>query len=81
MFICSTKSNGTRFTTNCPVSSMWRNVSLQPPPLALMPRVTIGGSEHMTLKNENGAAFTWPVAERVTTQAIGRGTTVKDRIL
>jgi hypothetical protein len=34
------------------------------------------GSDPKTLKKENGAAFTTPVASRVVIQAIGRGKTV-----
>ena len=42
---------------------------------------TIGGSTHETVKNECGARLSTPAAERVDTQAIGRGTTTEVSIL
>ncbi len=38
---------------------------------------TIGGSAQETVKNECGARLSTPAAERVETQAIGRGTTTE----
>ena len=41
-----------------------------------MPRQITGGKPEKKLKTENGAAFVLPDSSSVTTQAIGRGTTV-----
>src|SRR3546814_18648785 len=46
-----------------------------------MPSATMGGSLLTTLKKENGAAFSRPSGDRLTTHAMGRGTTTLDSSL
>jgi hypothetical protein len=48
-----------------------RSVSFAP----TLVNCTIGGSTQETVKKECGARLSTPAAERVATQAIGRGTT------
>ncbi len=60
-----------KFTTNSPVASMLRTVSLRPSEL----NSTTGGRPLATVKKECGARLPRPSASTVETQAIGRGTT------
>ena len=55
---------------NSPVASALRSESFSPTDV----NCTIGGSVLATVKNECGARLSTPSADRVTTQAIGRGT-------
>ena len=68
---CSSSVSEEKLTTNSPVSSMLRTVSLRPSEL----NRTTGGRPLATVKNECGARLPWPSASTVETQAIGRGTT------
>src|SRR5271156_3350875 len=78
IFIRSRTSSDTRFTTNCPVSRIFRRVSFGRPGSWLpIPIPTTGGSPANPLKKENGAAFNCPCKSCVTIQAIGRGTIVE----
>ena len=63
-------------TTNSPVSTALRSESLVPTEV----NCTTGGSTELTVKNECGARLSTPAAERVDTQAMGRGTTTLLRI-
>ena len=65
-----------RQTTNSPVSSTLRSESLAPTEV----NCTMGGRTQETVKKECGARLSTPSAERVETQAIGRGTTTLVRI-
>src|SRR5262250_1627433 len=77
MTIGSTVFSETRFTTNSPVSRMFRRVSFGLPGSWLLTPIPItGGSPENALKKENGAAFNRPLAFWVTTHAIGRGVIV-----
>ena len=67
----SKRRSGVTLTTNSPVASMLRRVSLRPTDV----NVSIAGSVLATVKNECGARLSTPPAERVLTHAIGRGTT------
>jgi len=58
-------------TTNSPVASTFRNVSLVPTEV----NCTIGGRAEATVKKEWGARLCAPSADSVDTHAIGRGTT------
>ena len=69
--ICSSIDSEAKLTTNSPVSSTLRTVSLRPSEL----NSTIGGRPLATVKNECGARLPCPSASTVETQAIGRGTT------
>ena len=64
-------SSVTTLTTNSPVSSMLRRLSLRPTEV----NCTTGGSWLDTVKNECGARLSTPAADVVDTHAIGRGTT------
>jgi hypothetical protein len=68
---CSNSGSVARQTTNSPVASTLRNESFFP----TLVNWTMGGSTQETVKNECGARLSTPSAERVETQAIGRGTT------
>ena len=68
---CSSSDSEEKLTTNSPVASMLRTVSLRPSEL----NSTTGGRPLATVKNECGARLPCPSASRVETQAIGRGTT------
>ena len=70
---CSNSSSGVRQTTNSPVASMLRRLSLRPTEV----NCTTGGVTPATVKNECGARLSTPSAERDDTQAIGRGTTTE----
>ena len=65
-------------TTNSPVSSMLRSVSLGRKAVSHfrnpMEIEIVGGREVTPLKNEKGARLSMPAALRVVTQATGRGT-------
>ena len=71
--ICSKSGSGARLTTNSPVAFAFASESLRP----IDVNCTIGGSAQETVKNECGARLSTPAAERVETQAIGRGTTTE----
>ncbi len=74
MLVALTTSNsgsGVTLTTNSPVASMLRRVSLRPTEV----NDSIAGSVLATVKNECGARLSTPSAERLLTQAMGRGTT------
>ena len=64
-------------TTNSPVARTLRKESFTP----TLVNCTIGGSTQETVQTECGARLSTPSAERVDTQAIGRGTTTAVRIL
>ena len=76
VFMRSARSSLTMFTTNSPVSSTFRSVSLRSPLWGLRPgaKQMVGGRVVTPVKNENGARFAIPSGEIVDTQAIGRGT-------
>ena len=77
MFIACAMAWDTRLTTNWPVTRILAPVSLASPGLRPpMPITITAGSCEKTLKKLNGAAFSTPCASWLTTQAIGRGTTV-----
>jgi len=69
----ATRASGsvTTLTTNSPVSSMFRRLSLRPTEV----NWTTGGCWLDTVKNECGARLSMPAADVVETHAIGRGTT------
>jgi hypothetical protein len=74
--IRSSSGSSTMFATNSRVSRMLRAESLRVPSARRsMLSTTIGGSSPITLKKLNGAALSTPCAERVETNAIGRGIT------
>ena len=56
-------------TTNSPVASTLRSVSLRPTEV----NCTMGGATQATVKNEWGARLSPPSPSTVDTQAIGRG--------
>lgn len=72
---CSNCGSDTVLTTNSPVSSTLRRVSLRPTEV----NCRTGGSTHATVENECGARLSTPSTDRVETQAMGRGTTVAVR--
>ncbi len=69
--ILSSSDSEENETTNSPVASMLRTVSLRPSEL----NNTTGGRPLATVKNECGARLPLPSGLSVETQAIGRGTT------
>ena len=68
---CHNSERGARLTTNSPVASILRSVSLRVSEV----NCTIPGSEEATVKNEWGARLVMPLRSTVETQAIGRGIT------
>ena len=70
---CSNMASEETLTTNSPVASMLRTVSLRPSE----ENSTVGGRPLATVKKECGARFPRPSASTVATQAIGRGTTIE----
>jgi hypothetical protein len=68
---CSSSGSGDRQTTNSPVASTLRRLSLD----ADAGELHDGGSTPAMVKNECGARLSTPSTERLDTQAIGRGTT------
>src|SRR5712691_9288812 len=75
--ISCASENGTRLTTNCSLARMFARVFLGSRGALLpIPTPTVAGSLPKTLKNENGAALTAPLASLVVIHAIGRGSTV-----
>ena len=73
-FIGSAKAKGTACTTNSGTSRMLRTVSFGcPSRLFTGTNRSDGGFEVTPWKKLNGARLVRPVAERVETQAIGRG--------
>ena len=74
---CSNIGSFAIHTTNLPVARTLRSESFTP----TLVNCTIGGSTQETVKKECGARLSTPSAERVDTQAIGRGTTTDVRIL
>ncbi len=68
----------TRWITSWPVSRTLRRVSLTlPSSRMLVLTISVGGSSLMTWKKLKGARLPWPSADRVETQAMGRGVTVE----
>ncbi len=73
-FIASASASHTRLMTNSPVVVMLTALSFNPPSgRSISPSTTVGGSEPIMLKKLYGAALWIPSAERLVTQAIGRG--------
>ncbi|GAA1705194.1 hypothetical protein GCM10009745_60930 [Kribbella yunnanensis] len=72
-FTCSNNPSAAKFTTNSPVASTLFKLSFRPTDV----NCTIGGRTHDTVKNECGARFSTPSADRLDTHAIGRGTTTE----
>ena len=68
--IASASALATKLTTNSGSACRFRQVSVLPSML----NMTIGGSSATPLKYECGARLSTPSAERVDTQAMGRGT-------
>ncbi len=69
---------GTRLTTNSPVSSTLRSVSLGRPKRSLTGQKSrVGGLAQTPMKKLNGARFVRPWVSSVETQAMGRG---EDRV-
>ena len=76
-FICSRRSQVTRFVTNSPVSRTLTMVSFSCRSAgALHEKITTGGAVETRLKCENGARFTCPLRLIVLIQPIGRGATI-----
>ncbi len=77
-FMVSAWAAPTRWITNCPVAWTLRRVSLRlPSSRRLTLTIRVGGSSLITWKKLNGARLLAPSADRVETQAIGRGVTVE----
>src|SRR5438045_2477497 len=76
MFIFSTKSSETIFTTNCLVSQMFRSVSFCSPslPRTIGEKQITGGFALTAVKKLKGARFRMPPLLNVDTNAIGLGT-------
>ena len=77
-FIASTIGNGTRLTTNSPVCSIFRAVSLRLPfGCSKGEIIRVGGEGVIIWKKLNGARLVTPAAEQVDTQATGLGVMVE----
>ena len=74
----STMENGTRLTTNSPVSLMLRAVSFMLPSACSSGEIiSVGGAGVIIWKKLKGAKFVTPVAEQVEIHATGRGVIVE----